>query len=81
MFGIRSMRRTVQEAEANNAYRWFPGLGLQDPVPPFITFSKNYTRRFKDANLFEQIFEKILAECSVKGMVGPGVVWILSEQE
>ena len=76
MFGIRSMRRTVQEVEANNAYRWFLGLGLQDPVPHFSTFSKNYTRRFKDTDLFEQIFEKILAECFAEGMVDPSVVFV-----
>jgi len=52
MFGIRSMRRTVQEVETNVAYRCFLGLGLQDPAPHFSTFSKNYTRRFKDTDLF-----------------------------
>ncbi len=67
MFGIRSMRRTVQEVETNAAYRWFLGLGLQDPVPHFSTFSKNYTRQFKDTDLFEQIFKKILAECFAGG--------------
>ena len=36
---------------------------MLDPVPHFSTFGKNYTRRFKDADLFEQIFSKILAEC------------------
>ena len=58
MFGIRSMRQTVAEAEVNTAYRWFLGLGLQDKVPHFSTFSKNYTRRFKDTDLFEQIFQR-----------------------
>ncbi len=76
MFGIRSMRRTVQEIETNNAYRWFLGLGLQDPVPHFSTFSKNYTRRFKDTDLFEQIFQKILAECFAERMVDPSVVFV-----
>ena len=62
MFGIRSMRQTVREVEVNNAYRWFLGLDLQDPVPHFSTFGKNYTRRFKDTDLFEQIFQRILSE-------------------
>ena len=26
MFGIRSMRQTIQEIKVNNAYRWFLGL-------------------------------------------------------
>ena len=29
----------------------------------FSTFCKNYTRRFKDTDLFEQIFSRILEEC------------------
>ena len=36
---------------------------MLDPVPHFSTFGKNYTRRFKDTDLFEQIFSKILEEC------------------
>ena len=49
MFGIRSMRQTIQEIKVNNAYRWFLDLGLHDPVPHFSTFGKNYMRRFKDS--------------------------------
>lgn len=36
---------------------------MLDPVPHFSTFGKNYTRRFKDTDLFEQIFAKILEDC------------------
>lgn len=76
MFGIRSMRRTVQEVQTDAAYRWFLGLGWQDAVPHFTTFSKNYTRRFKDTDLFEQIFQKILSECFAEKMVDPSVVFV-----
>ena len=48
MFGIRSMRQTIQEIKVNMAYRWFLGLGLHDSVPHFSTFGKNYMRRFQD---------------------------------
>ena len=76
MFGIRSMRQTVKEVEVNAAYRWFLGLDIQDPVPHFSTFGKNYTRRFKDTDLFEQIFQRILAECFVAGLVDSSVVFV-----
>ena len=76
MFGIRSMRQTVKEVEVNAAYRWFLGLDIQDPVPHFSTFGKNYTRRFKDTDLFEQIFQHILAECFAAGLVDPSVVFV-----
>ncbi|WP_143020594.1 transposase, partial [Bhargavaea beijingensis] len=55
-FGIRSMRRTIEEVHTNLAYRWFLGFGFYDKVPHFSTFGKNYERRFKDTDLFEQIF-------------------------
>lgn len=63
LYGIRSMRQTIREIEVNAAYRWFLGLDMLDSVPHFSTFGKNYTRRFKDTDLFEQIFSKILEQC------------------
>ena len=63
LYGIKSMRQTIKEIEVNVAYRWFLGLTMYDTVPHFSTFGKNYTRRFKDSDLFEQIFTKILEEC------------------
>ena len=60
MFGIRSMRQTIQEIKVNMAYRWFLGLGLHDSVPHFSTFGKNYMRRFQNTDLFERIFQRIL---------------------
>lgn len=76
MFGIRSMRQTIQEIKVNTAYRWFLGLGLHDPVPHFSTFGKNYMRRFKDTDLFERIFQKILKECMEAGLVDESVVFV-----
>lgn len=69
MFGIRSMRKTIEEIETNLAYRWFLGYGFHDKVPHFSTFGKNYERRFKDTDLFEQIFHRILKEVSEKKLV------------
>ena len=63
LYGIKSMRQTIKEIEVNVAYRWFLGLDMMDPVPHFSTFGKNYTRRFKGTDLFDQIFSKILEDC------------------
>ena len=76
LYGIRSMRQTIREIEVNVAYRWFLGLGMLDPVPHFTTFGKNYTRRFKDTDLFEQIFQHILAECYKHKLVDPTEVFV-----
>lgn len=37
MFGIRSMRKTIEEIETNIAYRWFLGFGFYDKIPHFST--------------------------------------------
>ena len=76
LYGIRSMRQTIREIEVNLAYRWFLGLDMYDKVPHFSTFGKNYTRRFKGTDLFEQIFSKILQECINAGLVDPSEVFI-----
>ncbi|ATF29510.1 IS1182 family transposase [Staphylococcus simulans] len=60
LFGIKSMRQTIKEIHTNVAYRWYLGYGFFDKVPHFGTFSKNYTRRFYDNKLFEEIFQHIL---------------------
>ena len=76
LYGIRSMRQTIREIEVNLAYRWFLGLGMYEKVPHFSTFGKNYTRRFKGTDLFEQIFSKILQTCIDAGLVDPSEVFI-----
>lgn len=76
LYGIKSMRQTIKDIQVNVAYRWFLGLDLYDKVPHFSTFGKNYTRRFKDTDLFEQIFTHILAECYKHKFVDPSEVFV-----
>lgn len=76
LYGIKSMRQTVKEIEVNVAYRWFLGLDMADKVPHFSTFGKNYTRRFKDTDLFAQIFTHILTECYKFKLVDPTEIFV-----
>ena len=76
LYGIKSMRQTIKEIEVNVAYRWFLGLDMLDSVPHFSTFGKNYTRRFKDTDLFEQIFSYILEQCMKFHLIDTSVVFI-----
>ena len=76
MFGIRSMRKTIEEIETNLAYRWFLGFGFHDKVPHFSTFGKNYERRFKDTDLFEQIFYHILKQAADKKLISSEHVFV-----
>ena len=42
------------------AYRWFCRLDLDDKVPDHSTFSANRHGRFRDSDLFRQIFEAVV---------------------
>ena len=76
LFGIRSMRQTIKEIETNIAYRWFLGLGLDDTVPHFSTFGKNYSRRFEGTKVFEHIFNHILKQAMELEYIKPNEVFI-----
>ena len=76
IFGIRSMRQTIKEIEVNMAYRWFIGYDIGETIPHFSTFGKNYSRRFKDTDVFERIFARILQEAVRCGFVDASAVFI-----
>lgn len=76
LFGIRSMRQTIKEIEVNTAYRWFIGYDIGEDIPHFSTFGKNYSRRFKDTDIFERIFTHILDEAVKCGFVDERAVFI-----
>lgn len=68
-YSIRSERRLCQEVELNLAYRWFCRLGLEDQVPNHSTFSVNRHGRFRDGDVFRQVFERIVRQCMDAGLV------------
>lgn len=76
VFGIRSMRQTIKEIETNVAYRWYLGFGFTTEIPHFSTFGKNYERSFKDTDIFEQIFYRILKEITNKNLLDANHVFI-----
>jgi transposase len=68
-FGIRSERRLCEEVHLNLAYRWFCRLGLEDEVPDHSSFSKNRHGRFRESDLFRQLFENVVRRCMSEGLV------------
>src|SRR3712207_5215736 len=46
LFGIRSMRQTIQEIEVNLAYRWFLGYGLEEKIPRSEHTSELQSRQY-----------------------------------
>lgn len=75
IFGINSMRKTCEECKVNLAYRWFLGLSIEDDIPNYSTWSKNYKRRYKDSDIFNIIFKKILKQAVEYGFVDMSVVF------
>lgn len=69
-FGIRSERQLEKEIQMNLAYRWFLGLKISDPVPHHSTISWNRRTRFKDTNIFQEIFDEIVLQAMNHRMVG-----------
>src|SRR5690606_13340123 len=60
LYGIRSERQLEQEIIPHAAYRWFLGFGFTDPIPDQLTISWNRTIRFKDTNVFQEIFDEVV---------------------
>lgn len=69
LYGIPSERKLEQEIKLNLAYRWFLGLDLAERVPDCSTISQNRRRRFKQSELFQQIFDSIVRRCITAGLV------------
>ena len=76
IYGIPSMRQTIREIEVNNAYRWFIGYDIDEAVPHFSTFGKNYSRRFAGTDIFERIFMRILNEAGACGFLDTKAIFI-----
>ena len=69
LYGITSERKLVEELRMHLAWRWFTGLGFDQEIPHYSTFSKNRHGRFQESNLFEQLFEQIVRQCVEVGLV------------
>ncbi|WP_114499231.1 IS1182 family transposase [Fontibacillus phaseoli] len=73
-YGIRSERQLEREIQTNLAYRWFLRLGLSDKVPDHTTISWNRRTRFKDTDIFQEIFDEIVLQAISHRMVGGRVL-------
>lgn len=67
--GLKSMRKTCEKIKVDLEYRWFLGIPLGQETPHYSTFSQNYIRRFKDSNIFEEIFTNIVEQAIEYGLV------------
>jgi len=70
VFAIRSERGLCRDVQVNLAYRWFCGLSIEDKVPDHSAFSRARHERFRDSDMFRQVFERVVEACIAAGLVG-----------
>ena len=75
LYGLPSLRRTVEEIKMNVAYRWFLGYPMNESIPHFSTISYNFKHRYTEETI-EEIFYWILREISKAGYLSPEAVFI-----
>lgn len=75
LYGIPSLRRTVEEIKMNVAYRWFLGYLMNEPIPHFSTISCNFKHRYTEQTI-EEIFYWILDEINHAGYLSPEAVFV-----
>jgi transposase len=90
LYGYNSMRRTIEETKVNLAYRWFIGYSVEDGIPHFSDFSKNYTRKFSQSidvvhpitgvyetkTVFAAVFDRILSQAYHKGFINAAHIYM-----
>jgi len=67
-FSIRSEPLLLEQLRYNLLFRWFVGLGMDDPIWDVSTFSKN-RERFLDGEISERFFAKVVDVASDAGLV------------
>lgn len=76
IYGNNSIRKTYEEAKVNLAYKWYLGIGISDSVPNYSTFSQNYNRKFKDSEVFDTIFTKILEKLYENKLIDNKIIFV-----
>ena len=68
LFSIRSERQLMEQMQYNLLFRWFVGLGIDDPVWVPTVFSKNRDRLLT-TDIARQLLAAILADKTVKPLL------------
>ena len=67
-YSVRSERQLMEQVNYNLLFRWFVGLGVDDPVWDHSTFSKNRDRLL-DAGVASKFLAAVLGHFKVKGLL------------
>ena len=75
IYGIPSLRRTLEEVSMNLAYRWFIGYRLNEAVPHFSTVSYNFKHRFNHGTV-EYVFRWVLKAAAEEGYLDTEAIFV-----
>jgi transposase len=68
LYTVRSERLLMEEIDYSVLYRWFIGLGMDDPIWSPTTFSKNRDRLL-ESNIAAAFFEAVVAQARAAGLL------------
>jgi transposase len=69
LYGVPSERRLLEELDYNLLFRWFIGLGLEDPVWAHTTFRIN-KRRLLTSGLVTEFLARVLSRIRGRHLIG-----------
>jgi transposase len=67
-YTVRSERQLMEQLDYNLLFRWFVGLGIDDPVWDVTVFTKNRDRLL-DGEIAAKFFAAVLDDARVKGLL------------
>ena len=67
-YSIRSERQLVERIDYDLLFRWFVGLGIEDPAWDATTFTKNRDRLL-EGDMAAQFLAAVLSQDKVKGLL------------
>jgi transposase len=74
LYNVPSIRELMRQIEDRLSFRWFIGYDLDEKIPDHSVISKAL-RRF-GPELFRELFESSLAQCTAAGLVGGELVHV-----
>jgi len=68
LYTVRSERLLIEQLEYNLLFRWFVGLGMDEPIWGHSTFSKNRDR-LRRGDIADAFFAEVLGEARTHGLL------------
>jgi len=67
-YSVRSERQLIEQLDYNLLFRWFTGLGIDDPVWDVTVFTKNRDRLL-DGDIAAKFFRSVLGQPEIKALL------------